>query len=150
EQMIVGASSLPVLPLTPIFFQVIHRRRIWITVVEVPDLISFTRRRREVFCDFAHVDSVPMLGWLARGLILLLAPLLVLALGAGGATRALRYSHPVLRLGFAPVAGLSRGHSVRVLVGDSRIARIRIDCRGGVSVPAHRLTSQVGDAILRQ
>ncbi len=138
-----------------------------------------------------------MLDWLARGLILLLAPLLVLALGAGGATRALRYSHTVLRLGFAAVAGLrgchpililardsriarirvhgslraigalgygnsilalsfaaiaglSRGHSVRVLVGDSRIARIRIDCRGGVAVPAHRLTSQVGDAILRQ
>src|SRR5271157_576762 len=63
---------------------------------------------------------------------LLFASVFVLALDAGGATRTLGYTHSVLGLGFAAVAGLGRCYSVRVRVGDSGIARPRVDSDGAI------------------
>jgi hypothetical protein len=41
--MVIREASLRVLPEPSIFFQIIDRRRIWITIVEVADLFCDTK-----------------------------------------------------------------------------------------------------------
>src|SRR5271157_79130 len=76
------------------------------------------------------------------GSLLLLAALIVLALDAGGATRALGYAHSILGLGLATVAGLSSGYPVRILLGDGSIARMRVDSTGAIGPLSY------GDSVL--
>ena len=47
---------------------------------------------------------------------------MVLALGAGGAIGALRYTHSVFGLGFAAIASVSGRYAILVLLGDSSVA----------------------------
>jgi hypothetical protein len=58
--------------------------------------------------------------------------LIVRALDAGGATRALGYAHSILGLGCAAVAGFSGCYTVRILLGDSSIAGMRVDDSGAI------------------
>src|SRR5580704_16861498 len=58
--------------------------------------------------------------------LLFRAALSVLARGADRAIRALGCAHSVLGLGFAAVAGLSGRHAIRILLGNSRVSRLRV------------------------
>ncbi len=71
------------------------------------------------------------------GSLLLLTALIVRALYAGGATRALGYAHSILRLGLAAIAGLSGGYSVRIRLGDCSIAGMRVDRSGTIGALSH-------------
>lgn len=85
------------------------------------------------------------------GSLLLLTSLIVRALHAGGAPRALGYAHSILGLRPATVAGLSGGYSVRICMCDSRIASMRVNSGGSVgsmsychSILAIRCANAVG------
>jgi len=52
--MVVRAASLLILPELAIFLQIIDRRRIWITIVEVPDFPRDIKQRRIVFPLLIH------------------------------------------------------------------------------------------------
>jgi len=73
--------------------------------------------------------------------------LMVLALGAVRAAGALRNSHSVLGFGFAAIGGLSGGYAVRILLGDSSVARVGVDSSGGLTILANGLTAQVFDTV---
>jgi hypothetical protein len=79
---------------------------------------------------------------------LLCATLLVLALGAGLAVRALGNAHSILGLGFTAAGGLSGRHAVRILVGGSTSACIWINGCGAPTIAANGLATCVLDAIL--
>ncbi len=64
---------------------------------------------------------------------LLRTSLIVRGLDAGGATRSLGYAFSILRLGFSTFCGLSSGHSIRIGMCDSSIARAVVDRSGAVS-----------------
>ena len=63
--------------------------------------------------------------------------MLILALDAGCATGALGDAHSVLGLGFAAIAGLSSRYPILIGVGDSGIARMRVDSDGAIGALSH-------------
>src|SRR5271157_5723590 len=67
-----------------------------------------------------------------RRMRLLRTSLIVRGLDAGGATRPLGNALAILGLGCAAIAGFSGCYSTRIRLGNSSIARMRVDSNGAI------------------